>query len=152
MLWVPHPSAIVTQHDQGQENMGSVTDKASRARFALSDVPFALCYIRGRFVTLSGAGGNATLSLKLDHVEENAVYDFLLKSWDTMGTSGTGFKADLNFRLAADELYLWAFARGSTLVFEWTSPDSGNIRWALEVGLVDASGIGPTIAGNLPFG
>lgn len=139
MLWVPHPNEIVTQRDQGQENMGSVTDKTSRARFALSNAPFALCYIRGRFVTLSGSGGNATLSLKLDHVEENGIYDFLLKSWDTMGTSGTGFKADLNFRLAADELYLWSYPRDSILVFEWTNPDSGNIRWALEVGLVDAS-------------
>lgn len=139
MLWVPHPNQIVTQTATGQGDMGDVTSQLSVARFGLADVPFALCFVRGRFVTLSGSGDNATLSLKLDHVEQNGIYDFLLKSWDTMGTSGTGFKADLNFRLAADELYLWSYPRDSILVFEWTNPDSGNIRWALELGLVDAS-------------
>lgn len=138
-MWVPHPNQIVALPDQGQEDMGDVTDKTSRARFTLEGRPFALCYVRGRFVTLGGSGGNATLSLKLDHCNETGVYDFTLKAWDTMGTSGTGFKPDLNFRLAADELYLWSYGKDAALVFEWTNPDSGNIRWALEVGLVDAT-------------
>lgn len=137
-MWVPTPKQIIVLPDQGQEHMGDVTDKTSRARFALEEGRYVLVFIRGKFVTLSGSGGMADMSLKVDHCDESAVYDFTLKTFPNLGTAGTGYQANVNFRIPADELYLWIVGQDGVLVTEWVNPDPGNIRWALEVGLAYA--------------
>lgn len=137
-MWVPDPSQIVRLQATGHGDMGDVTDESSVARFSLPDGPYVLCFIRGKFTTLSGTGvANATMSLKVDHCDPSGIYDFTLKTWPDIGTF-TGGKADINTRIAADELYQWVIGRDGVLVTEWANPDAGNIRWALEVGLAYA--------------
>jgi len=132
-MWVPHPSEIVWQQASGNSDMGDVTDNMSVARFRL-DVPlYSLVCIRGHW---SAGTGQADMSLKLDHRNTNGLYDSVL--W-TFADMGTDTNADLQFRIAAEELYAWTFYRGDVLCFEWTNPDDGVMFWGLDVGLVDAS-------------
>jgi len=133
-MWVPHPNEIARFRATGVGNMGDVTDKASVARFALPSAErYVLAWIRAMFV---GGSGNATMTLKVDHCDPTQQYDFSLRDWATMGASGGN--AWTFSRVPADELFHWVFPSEAILVFEWTNPDAGNMRWSLEVGLVDA--------------
>lgn len=133
-MWVPHPSQIVTDRCIGVGNMGSVTDEHSTARFTLDVERFVLVYVRGLWT--GGTGDPATLSICLDHRDPSGSYDFVL---DTIADIGTGNKEHINHRILADELYQWEFRRGDIIVLTWTNPDAGNMQWAAEVGLADAS-------------
>ena len=136
-LWIPSPRDVISgraQRATGTGNMGDVTDRTSQARFWLDADRYALCWLRARF---TGGTGSATLTLKLDHRDDIEVYDFTLRDWETMGTSGDAW---LYSRITADELFHWTFQRGDIIVFEWTNPDPAVMRWALEVGLCDATG------------
>jgi len=135
------PRALHIFRDNGDGNMGDVSKRESKGRFSLDVDRFALAFVRARFV--SGTG-TASIKLRLDHPLEltyqagsESLYDFTLWQWDTMGTTGT---ATLNDRTPEDELHHWTFERGNVLVFEWTNPQAGTMRWALEVGLLDRSG------------
>jgi hypothetical protein len=76
--------------------------------------------------------------IKVDHRDANGVYDFALWTFAGMGTDG---EANLNFRVPNDELAAWSLQLGDAITFEWTNPDSGNMRWSLDVGLVDAENV-----------
>lgn len=117
----------------GTGNMGSVTDEHSTARFTLDVDRFVLAYVRGRF---TGGTGDATFAICLDHRCPCEAYDFTL---DTILEVGADNRADINHRILADELYQWEFRRGDIIVLTWTNPDAGNMQWAVEVGLADAS-------------
>lgn len=132
-MWVPHPSEIIMLRASGVGDMGDVTNIGSVARFALDDVDsYVLAWVRALFV---GGTGSATMTLKLDHCDPTGHYDFALRDWPTMGTSGIAWVFS---RVPADELFHWKINKGGILVFEWTNPDAGNMRWSLEIGLADA--------------
>lgn len=132
-LWVPRPSEIVAQRATGTGNMGDVTDRMSTARFSLDAERYALCWIRQLY---AGGTGSAKVSLKVDHREDVALYDFTLLDWPEMGTDGTVWDYT---RMTADEMFHWTFLRGDILVFTWTNPDPVDTRWSIEVGLADAT-------------
>lgn len=128
------PEQIIVLRDSGTEDMGDVTDESSVARFSLPG-EFYLRYLRATFaeaISGNGATGNADMQLKVDNADDSGLYDFILQEWAGRGL-GSGATAFVNWRLRDDELYAWRFV--SPLVFEWTNPDSGNMRWSLEVGL-----------------
>ena len=64
--------------------------------------------------------------------EPSGFYDNVVRNFPGSGTDDVAF---IYFRVDKDEQDRWAFAGGDLLVPEWTNPDSGNMRWALEVGL-----------------
>lgn len=132
-MWVPHPSQIVTSRVMGVGDMGDVTDEGSTARFTLDVDRFVLARIRAKF---TGGTGDATLSFCVDHRCQSGAYDFTL---DTIEEVGADNRANINHRILADELYQWEFRRGDIFVLTWTNPDAGNMQWAVEVGLADAS-------------
>lgn len=131
------PFTIITQRDGGTADMGNVTqfgtqsDVVSRVARFWRPGRFAFVWARIHF---GGSGtGTATLTLKLDS-NSGTQWDTTLWTWE-----GSGAGADVHFRIPADELMHWVFAAGDELVFEWTNPDSGNITWGIEVGLLDAT-------------
>jgi len=132
-MWVPHPNQIVTSRVVGVGDMGDVTDEHSTARFTLNVDRFILARIRARF---TGGSGDATLAICLDHRDPSGLFDFTL---DTIKEVGADNRANINHRILADELYQWEFRRGDVIVLTWTNPDAGNMQWAVEVGLADAS-------------
>ena len=74
------------------------------------DRKFRLVFIRCHF---SGTSGTAAFVLSSDSVGGSA--------YDTREPSA------------------WTFQTGDSIRIDWTSPDSGNITWGIEVGLVLAS-------------
>lgn len=137
-MWCPKPSQIIVQADGGSANMGSLptyagppTGEYSTARFKLETDIWCLVFARVHF---SGGTGTATLSLYIDS-RLGSRHDTNLWSWTSAGTTGN----DVNFRIVPDELMHWAFRKDDELVFTWTNPDTGNMLWAIEVGLADAT-------------
>lgn len=124
----------------GTGDMGDATDPNSIARFG-SCCRYGLLYLRATFsenILGNGAAGNATMQLKLDDRADTNLYNFLLAQWLTrgLGASATAF---VNWRLRNDELSAWVFDGGAQFVLEWANPDPTKMRWAVELGLYDAS-------------
>lgn len=133
------PNQIVRMARSGTGHMGDVTDEGSVCRFGLPNVRFLPVYIRGRFVTLAGGrDGAATLSIRVDHRDISGIQDHTLQTLENTGT-GTDKKPNLNLRYVADELYTWILDAPELLVLEWTNPYPGEIRWGIEVGLINAA-------------
>lgn len=118
----------------GREDMGDVDNKDSRCRFFLDADVWQLVFIRLRYATLEGAGDKADLLIKIDHQDSGGLHNYLLSTLADMGT-GTGGNSNANIRIMPDEEEHWQFQRGDHLVLEWTNPDTGKIRWIVEVGL-----------------
>lgn len=138
-MYTPDPSSIQRFRASGTGDMGSVSNEYSVARFSL-DVPrFLPVFVRGTWTDLTGGTpANADLAVRIDHNDTSGLHDHTLATFSDMGT-GSGGNLNLHLRLQADELYAWIADQGEYLVFEWTNPDSGYMRWALEVGLIDAA-------------
>jgi len=140
-LWVPHPNQVVYFRDSGSGNMGDVTDEGNpAARFAIPDTTpdkrwdgAAIVTVKAKFT--NGTATSAELFMKKDSTG-GLPFDFVLDSWPGKGNVAGG---DLDVRVPSEELYLWLAERGEAIVFEWANPDTGNMQWAVELGLVDAS-------------
>lgn len=154
-MWTPRPDELIVLAASGSGDMGDVLDENSRARFSLwhaskagvlpVDVDPAsivvIATVRASFVADTGAGGKADCILKVDS-QFGEDHDHTLFTWPDRGVTAVGSKPSINFRTPADELFAWYAAGqplanvfGDQFVFEWTNPDSGNLRWSLEVGL-----------------
>ena len=128
------PRSIVRVRATGLDNMGSVGDKNSICRFSLPGVdPFVLLSVRAIF---SGGAGSATLTMKLDHPDDSGLYDFVEREWLN---AGTGNVKNIQTTILPEEWALFTYQPLDRLVFDWTNPDAGNMRWALEVGMGRAS-------------
>ncbi len=102
------------------------------AAFSL-DRRFRLVFVRCHF---TGGSGTSPLTISLDSGAGSA-YDTRLFTITQAGTN-----QDVNFRITSEELTEpspWMFQAGSGVRIAWTNPDSGNMAWGLEVGLVMAS-------------
>lgn len=151
MIWTPRPERIRSYRANGFANMGSLGTEESVGRFSMREIMLGgirypievwnLIAVRGRFVA---GTGDATLSIQLDHRAGGGLYDWTLKTFETMGASDR----NLNFH-ASDDADLWAypFFLGDELVFDWTNPDSGTMRWVLEV-FLHALALGPGADGR----
>ena len=127
------PSDIIFQQDGGTSNMGSLTlgsdsDTNNKARFGM-ETRFAIKFIRIHF---RGSGsGVADCTVNIDSKRGP---DFDTELW-TLDKIGKG--TDANFRVPLDELGDWTFQPGDRVVLLWTNPDSGNIAWGAEVGVIE---------------
>lgn len=143
-MWSPDPSTIEPFYDSGTGNMGSVTDRASVARFWLPG-PFVLVYFRARFgnaFDASGAANTNTMTIRVDshrRVHEAPTgttmpqHAYLI---DEFPKSGIGDEADVNYRILPGEFGGFRFSKGDILVWTWINPDTAQEqRWDLEVGL-----------------
>ena len=70
--------------------------------------------------------------IKLDTIE-SGFYDYKLFTLLQVGAT-----KQIHLRVPDDIIDVWMFGGGQEVVLEWTNPDTGNMRWAVEVGLVDA--------------
>lgn len=137
-----HPSTIQMLDPQtGTGDMGDVTDRASVARFALPGAQrFMLAVVRMLF---TGGSGSAELFVRTDH-RHGPAFDFKPVRFAGMGTSSND---RLEYRVPEDELfhhlYLTDDSTGAqdSIAIEWANPDAGNMRWSVEVGLIDVSSI-----------
>ena len=146
-MWAPQPSTVEAFNDTGTSDMGSVTDRASKARFSLAEA-YVLVYFRARFgnaSNASGASGSATLEIRVDHHlrTHEAPTGTTMPSHayriDTFPAIGAGGTADINYRILPGEYGGFTFSKGDILVWTWTNPDaSQEQRWDLEVGLAPA--------------
>jgi len=126
------PSHIVRLVLQsGDANMGVLSDEEDRtARFLVPGDDLALLYVRAEF---AGGAGTADMTLYLDRqaTKETLKKTTLMFIWRNVGTT-----KQIHTRIPQDEREAWSFMRGDELVFVWTNPDSPNMTWALELGLV----------------
>ena len=143
-MWSPDPSSVVKFNDSGTGDMGTVTDRASAARFKLPE-RFVLVYFRARFgnaSNASGASGSATLEIRVDsHLRIHEAptgttmpsHAYLIEPFPALGAGG---EPDINYRILPGEYGGFTFAAGDELVWVWTNPNSSQEqRWDLEVGL-----------------
>ena len=115
----------------GTQSMGNVTKRTSVARFGLK-VPYTLMFVRALF---TGGSGSATMTMKLDRLgDELDLYDFTEDTWLTLGVGGSAIST-VRMVVPADEWPIYTYPADHELVFEWANPNSGTMRWALEVGL-----------------
>jgi len=117
-------------------DMGDATDKHSVCRWRIDGAIYFPVFVRAKF---TAGTGSATLSIiKSSDDDVNDLYDFTLQTVPTVGTSGT---ANVIVNYLPDEVATYVFFPGDDLVLEWTNPDSGTMRWAVEVGLYDAANL-----------
>lgn len=128
-MFVPDPNSVRIFRASGTGDMATVTDAQPSPRFGLAE-PFLLLFLRAWF---TGGSDSATMILKQKAIDEpSGFFDQDLRQFPQ---SGTGVEAFQDFRVQADELYHWRFNAGDWIVPEWTNPNSGTMRWAIEVGL-----------------
>ena len=146
-MWAPAPASIIVFNDSGTSDMGTVTNRASQARFSLPQ-RFVLVFFRVRFGDASDASGAAssnTMTIRVDsrlRVHEAPTgtempgHSYLIETFPEMGV---GTNADLNYRLVPGDYGGFTFEAGDELVWIWTNPDVlQEQRWDLEVGLAPA--------------
>ncbi|KKL87251.1 hypothetical protein LCGC14_1507370 [marine sediment metagenome] len=135
MAWIPHPDDIITVRATGVGDMGSVANENSVARFSLpGGGKFVLIWAKVQF---SSGTGSAKLTLKSDHRDISTLYDFdEATGWTGMGTDGT---SKLDWLIPVEEYPRYVYQPSDVLVWEWTNPDAAVMRWAIEMGLTDAT-------------
>ncbi len=128
------PSKIVIQNDGGDADMGSLAfgQADSQAHFWL-DEAFVVVFVRVHF---NAGAGTADMVINVDS-DRDSSYDTALYTIEGAGTDGI----DVNFRVPEVELMHWVFQAGDRLVLTWTNPDSGNMIWGAEVGLIKVTDI-----------
>jgi len=116
--------AVTTKATTGSGNID--------ATFSL-DLRYRLVFVRCHF---AGGTGTAAFTLSVDSTRGSA-YDTKLFT-----ITQAGVNKDVNLRLG-DEMVVdpsaWVFQAGDRVWIKWTNPNSGNMTWGLEVGLVLAS-------------
>ena len=129
------PRSIVRVRATALDNMGSVSDKSSICRFSIPGPdPWVLLFVRAIFS--GGTSTTATLTMRFDHPDDTGLYDFLERQWLLVGT---GDVKNIQMVILPEEWALFTYQPPGWLVFDWTNPDAGNMRWALEVGMGRAS-------------
>lgn len=127
------PSNLILQSSSGVANMGTVTDKASLARFGL-DVRWVLAWLRIHFTDVSGTASSTLADVKL-------FVDSRLEKWhdtELWIIRNLGKATDAFMRIASDEYVDWTFEGGDQLVATWTNPDPDDLAWAIEAGVARA--------------
>lgn len=126
------PSHIVRLSPQsGDANMATLADESIRmGRFLVPEDDLALLYVRGEF---TGGAGTADLSL---YVDRQATREILKKAAILFTWLAVGVTKQIHTRIPEDEREAWSFLKGDELVCVWTNPDSGNMTWSVEIGLV----------------
>jgi hypothetical protein len=117
----------------GDGNMGDVTDETVRTcRFPITRDGMVMSFVRAHF---EGGSGTADFTLYVDRhpVSKQPKTYFQLYTFLAVGTS-----KHVHGRWTKDEQDSWQFQKGDEIVIEWTNPDSGNMAWAVELGLTDA--------------
>ena len=97
------------------------------------DGKFRLIFVRCHF---TGSSGTAAFVISVDS-EAGSAYDTRL-----FMISQAGKDKDVHLRIGegdTQEPAAWTFQADDAVRIRWTSPDSGNITWGLEVGLAIAS-------------
>ncbi len=126
------PSHIVRLTPQsGDADMGVLSDEGNRTgRFIIPEDDLALLYVRAEF-----AGGTGTANLAM-YLDRQATREINKKSTILFTWLAVGDTKQVHTRVTRDEREAWSFLKGDELVFVWTNPDSGNLTWFLEIGLV----------------
>ena len=129
------PRKLVIQRDGGTADMGdlSFNPTDTEAQFFIPDgSAFAPVFIRVHF---AGGTGTADVKLNVDSLHESQ-FDVALFTFNDRGITAAGATEDINYRLPEDELVHWLFQAGDKMTLTWTNPDSGNMSWGAEVGLI----------------
>lgn len=112
-------AAVYVRHASGTghmaEKLGLETD-------------YRLVFVRCHF---AGSAGTAPLVISVSS-RLGADHDVVVRSL-TAGMGADVFEG--SFAARHDDPSPWAFAPGDELVFSWTNPVPGGIKWGLEVGL-----------------
>lgn len=135
-----NPNIVIFSEQTGTGDMGDVTDESSIARFALPSADrYVLAVVRALFT--GGSGTGAPLVVRVDH-RRGPDFDFHHMSFEKMGTDDGN---RLEYRVPEDDLFHHLYLRDEptgkqdVIVLTWTNPDAGNMRWAVEVGLIDVA-------------
>lgn len=136
------PNIIIPFEQTGVGDMGDVTDESSVARFVLPEAwRYVLATINGLFT--GGSGTGADLVVRVDH-RRGPLFDFHHVKFEKMGTDDND---RLAYRVPDDDLFHHVYLHDEpmmtqdTIVLTWTNPDPGNMRWAIEVGLIDVASL-----------
>lgn len=135
-----NPSIVVFSEQTGIGDMGDVADESSIARFALPNADrYVLAVIHGLWT--GGTGTGAPLVVRVDH-RRGAAFDFHHMTFASVGTDDNN---RVEYRVPEDDLFHHLYLRDEptgkqdVVVLTWTNPDAGNMRWAVEVGLIDVA-------------
>lgn len=110
----------------GTGDMATVADTVPTPHVT-RDYPFVLTALIG---WATGGTGSATLELKQKILDEpSGWFDDVRRKFSEFGTDGDAF---IDWRIMEHEHYHWVLSAGDLWVPEWTNPDSGTMRWALE--------------------
>jgi len=122
---VIRPQDIVIAAASGRQSMAASFGLAER---------FVLVSLRGHFSRESGTGGE-TANLTLDvQSKRGTVHNARLATF-----VGVGINADLVASIPeCDARKKYMFDSGDKALLTWTSPDSDEILWGIEVGMVPA--------------
>lgn len=104
--------------------------------FAL-DEPFGLVFLRVDFTSGTGSA-DMTLSVKSGITSG---FDRVLHTFYAVGTGGDAY---VNLRIPDDEFDDWLFGYSRASVLDkldlaWTNPDSGTMKWTMQLGLKPVS-------------
>ena len=129
-MWYPEPWEVVPLRASGLGDMATLADARPSPSFGLH-VPYALVYILAWFSgAASTTDADMTINQRLTDAEAT-FWDKPRKVMQDAGVTNTFF----DMRIQADELYHWGFHPDIKIVPVWANPESGVIRWALEVGV-----------------
>lgn len=130
------PANVQVYPDSGSGDMGDLlypTVSNEKARFWIPNQDFALAFIRVHFAGTSGSLANMGIQLDSGRGED---HDTLLHTVRNRGIDSNGISVDVNWRVPIWEQRDWMFSMMDIVVLTWTNPDSENVSWGAEVGLI----------------
>lgn len=136
------PANVQVYPDSGTGDMGDLlypTVSNEKARFWIRHQDFALAFIHVHFAGTSNSLANMGIQVDSGRGED---HDTRLHTVRNRGIDADGISVDVNWRVPIWEQRDWMFSYNpedgakDVVVLTWTNPDSGNISWGAEVGLI----------------
>lgn len=136
------PANVQVSWASGSGDMGNLDWPAAgneKARFWIPNQDWAIAFIRVHFAGTSNSLANMGINIDSGAGED---HDTLLHTVRQRGIDSSGISVDVNWRVPIWEQRDWMFRYNreddtkDVLVLTWTNPDSGNISWGAEVGLI----------------
>ncbi len=140
---IVHPKDVEKLTASGLGNMATLADESVSPRFDIEAVRFALVYFR---LVIQNGMGRADLTIYQRHRFRTGFHDFPLFEYVDIGELGGEVNRTIDLRIQPQGLMHYTFDRGPDGIMDsiapvWTNPNSGTMRWAIEVGLVDVEKI-----------
>lgn len=131
------PASVVIFEANGTGNISEVFPPKPMRPWQRFTLAFLRVHFRDETAGSLTADDAADLTAYIDsHPEKDIAGMYDVKAYDF---GSAGFNQDVHAAPVPEELPRWIVRRGFALRLDWTNPQTGNIGWGIEIGLIPST-------------